>query len=96
MKDDPIIIACEHNSYKELRSQMYTGEGEREAVTRTFHGQRYEIPACFRCFLANEYVLVQASACLLASRTFDHSSMSISPAVVSRSTRPCVGRAMST
>jgi hypothetical protein len=24
---------------------------------RTFHGQRYEIPACFRCFLRNIYLL---------------------------------------
>jgi len=68
--------------------------------SQTLHSQCDKVPTRFRCFLqVNEFRLVAHSMPSqrlgrTLSRTLDHSSMSISPTVVSMMTRPFVGSAM--
>jgi hypothetical protein len=62
-------------------------------MTQTFQDECNEVSACFRRFLAKKCECQLQQRCLL-ELTFDHSSMSSSPTVVSTITRPFVGRDM--
>jgi hypothetical protein len=85
MKYNTVVVPC----YEKASVRMNEGLVE---DSQTLHRQRQEISTCFGCFLAHISLMFDF---LIMIHTLAHSSISISPAVVSIITRPLVGRAIS-